>query len=427
MTTLDLPKLRPLQARRISHQGQDYVALEDPAGVVSGAVLVPLAGFLGIVRYLDGATSLEEIRTRVERETGQLLPESDLRGLVAELDRAMVLDGPTFAAFRERYRREEVREAAFAGRSYAGNEPALRSQIDNYFRDERGAGPLKALPAPERGSGARLRAVLCPHIDFFRGGPTYTWAYRELVERSDAEVFVVLGVAHQGSRHRFALTTKDFATPLGLVKTDRAYVERIAEEAGGHLFDDELAHRTEHSIEFQAVFLRHVLGDRRPFAIVPILVGSFHDLMEAGIDPIGDPEVARFVEALRRAEAASGRKVAYVGGIDLCHVGREFGDSGLLDRRTLEEVRRFDEALLDRAVAGDPAGWFAEAARVENRYRVCGLAATYTLLRAIGPTKGRLLRYDQAVNPERTCGVTFASVALDGESRAEGRGQRRNE
>jgi hypothetical protein len=76
----------------------------------------------------------------------------------------------------------------------------------------------------------------------------------------------------------------------------------------------------------------------------------------------------------------------------------------------MEEIRRFDRAMLEKAAEVDPGGWFATAAEIENRWRVCGLAATYTMLRVIGPSTGRLLRYDQAVNPERTCGVTFASL-----------------
>ncbi len=119
------------------------------------------------------------------------------------------------------------------------------------------------------------------------------------------------------------------------------------------------------------------------------------------------------VEALRSAEAASGKKVAYIGGIDLCHVGPEFGDPVPVDDATLDKVRTFDEAMLDRASPSDPAGWFAKAAEVDNRWRVCGLAATYTMLHAIGPARGRLLAYDQAVNPSRTCCVTFASVAFE--------------
>ena len=199
----------------------------------------------------------------------------------------------------------------------------MRAQLQEYFLGAGGAGPLSTInPAGPR----RLRGVLSPHIDFRRGGPVYTWSYKELAEQTDIDTFVILGVAHQHCRRRFVLTLKDFETPLGIVPTDRQYVERIAEAAGEELFDDELVHRAEHSIEFQVVFLQYVLGKKRPFSIVPILVGSFHDHLERGIDPIEDPEVRRFVDALRAAEAASGKNVAYIGGIDLCHVGPEFGD-----------------------------------------------------------------------------------------------------
>ena len=159
---------------------------------------------------------------------------------------------------------------------------------------------------------------------------------------------------------------------------------------------------------------RALLGDRRDFSVVPILAGSFHDLLQRGIDPIDNPEVRRFVEALRAAEASSPGRVAYIGGIDLGHIGREFGDPDRLDDPTLDRLRAFDAAMLDRAAASDPSGWFRTAAAVGNCWRVCGLSATYTLLQALGPTRGRLLRYDQAVNPDRTCCVSFASMALLG-------------
>ena len=100
----------------------------------------------------------------------------------------------------------------------------------------------------------------------------------------------------------------------------------------------------------------------------------------------------RFVDALRAAESASGKRVAYIGGIDLCHVGPEFGDPDPLDAATLDHVRSFDTAMLDHAAANDPAGWFGTAAKVGNRWRVCGLAATYTMLHAMGPARGRLLQ-----------------------------------
>jgi AmmeMemoRadiSam system protein B len=296
-----------------------------------------------------------------------------------------------------------------AGRSYAATVRALRAQLEQFFVDPDGAG----LPGVEHTPPtSRLRGILSPHIDFHRGGSVYTWSYKELVENSHADTFIVLGVAHQYCRRRFVLTSKDFDTPLGLVPTDRSYVDRIVSLTGREFFDDELSHRTEHSIEFQVVFLQYLLGGRRDFSIVPILVGSFHDLMDRGVDPIDDPDVKRFIEALRLAESSSNKRIAYIGGIDLCHVGPEFGDPKSVDAGLQEQVQAFDDQMLDRAAAGDPAGWFRTAAGVENRYRVCGLAATYTMLHAIGPAQGRLLKYKQALDDRRTCCVSFASMVF---------------
>lgn len=410
MATLDRPKLRPVRPQRIQHQGQPFVALEDPLGVVPSPVVLGQDGFHWVVQHFNGRNSLQDIQAHVLRNTGQLISTADLERLVQQLDQAMILEGPTFEAFLETYRTERTRPAAHAGRSYAATERSLRAQIGQIFA----APTAAALPAPAAqtpNQSHRLRGILAPHIDYQRGGPTYTWAYRELAEQSDAEVFVVFGVAHQYCRNRFALTRKDFATPLGLARTDRGYVDRLASLAGDHNFDDELSHRTEHSIEFQVVFLQYLLGERKDFSIVPILVGSFHDLMQNGTEPINDVEVARFVQALKAAELASEKKVAYIGSIDLCHVGPQFGDPLPVDDATRETVQRFDSAMLERAIAADPAGWFNEAARIDNRWRVCGLAATYTMLHAMGPAAGKMLHYNQAIDAERTCLVSFASVA----------------
>ncbi len=417
LESLERPKLRPLITRRIEHQGQPYLALSDPFGVMEGTFVIPWTVATALLRHFDGHADLEEILQRLADETGQVLGRDELRAFVGQLDEAFALDGPRYHDYLETYQANPIREAALAGRSYDADPQALRVDLDAFFDHPEGSGRPEAIgPIPGKfpASSSSLRAIVCPHIDFQRGGPTYTWAYRELVERSEADTFIVLGVAHKGSQHRFALTRKHFQTPLGRVETDIELVERLADRAGRHLFDDELTHRTEHSIEFQAVFLQHVLGDHRPFRIVPVLVGSFHDLMERGVEPIDDPEVARFVEALRDVERfAEDRMLAYIGSIDFGHIGREFGDPDLIGDATLTDLDRFDAGLIDRAIVRDPSGWFAHASRVGDRYRTCGLAATYTMLHAIGPARGRLLRYRQAVDASRTCCVSFASMVFD--------------
>ncbi len=413
MAAHDCPRLRPLHFQRVSLGGsRTGVALLDPLGIAADPVVIPGDIFSRLVRRLDGRTPLALLEAELARDADPLLTAVEVRAWIERLDRALLLDGQAFARVRADYHARTQRPAALAGLSYPENAAVLTRQLDRFYDGPSGAGRPRPLAGPR--ARVAIQGVLSPHIDFNRGGSTYTWAYRHLVEATDATLFVVLGVAHQATRRRFVLTRQDFATPLGVVSTDRALVDRLADRLGPQVFDDELVHRHEHSVEFQAVFLQHALGAIRPFRILPILVGSFHDLMERDTDPMTDPEVSGFVTALRDlvAEQEPGR-VAFIGGIDLSHIGPEFGDAEPLDPGVMAGVRDHDLAMLDRASASDPAGWFRTAAAIGNRTRICGLAATYTMLQTMGPTRGRLLRYDQAVDPARTCGVTFASLALE--------------
>lgn len=391
------------------------MVLDDPLRFCTSPLVLPLDVFHHVVRHFNGRNSIADVERLAFESSGQRVGLNFVRRLAYDLDRALALEGPTFDAVVQGYQDAAERPASLAGRSYPSDRLQLAADLNRYFRGRGGAGPL-ALAGPKcgqevRADSPRLRAVVSPHIDFPRGGATYSWAYKHLVAESDAEVFVVLGVAHQFCRSRFVLTRKDFATPFGTAKTDQAFIDRIVAHAGDGLFNDELVHRSEHSIEFQAVFLKHVLGDR-PFTIVPILVGSFHDFVQRRVDPIDDPEVARFISALKEAERESGKKVAYIGGVDMCHVGPEFGDPERVDAGFRDRIRRFDREMIDRAEACDPAGWFRTAAQVGDRWRVCGLAATYTMLHALGPAQGRLLRYDQAVDEHQRSCVSFASMVF---------------
>jgi AmmeMemoRadiSam system protein B len=309
--------------------------------------------------------------------------------------------------------RAPVREPACIG-AYEGEPEALRRQLAGLFSGPRGPG-LPVLNGPPDG---RLRGALIPHIDLHRGGHTFAWGFKELAERSDASVFVILGTAHYSAR-RFTLTRKDFRTPLGVAVTDKAYVDRIAAVYGPAAFEDEVAHLPEHSIEFQVVFLQYLLGDRRPFTIVPILVGSFHDCIAGATPPHEQADIYLMIQALRRAEAESGAKVCYIASGDLAHLGPKFGDPAPVSRPQLDQSRTRDHELLRRAAAADREGLFHIILGEQDERRICGFPPTYTLLSVLEPDHGRLLHYDQYVEPSGFESVSFASLAFY--SRAEPR------
>ena len=297
-----------------------------------------------------------------------------------------------------------VRPPALAGRSYPSHPATLRDQLDRYFAHAHGSGP----PRASAGKPVRpLRAIMCPHIDFGRGGTVYSWAIRAI----KVMTLTFSSTAASPPVLPPLILRQDFETPLGVVKT----VTRLrgpSPPALGTCFRTDrciAASIPSSSRPRSSSILSAVVAH---FQIVPILVGSFHDLLR-GRQSIDDPSVRAFINALKATEVESGRKVAYIGAVDFCHVGPEFGDREPVSDAILNTLRAFDALLLDRAAAVDPAGWFATATAVGDRYRVCGLAATYTMLHAIGPAEGRVLKYGQAVDDRRTCCVTFASLGFD--------------
>src|SRR5262249_35125842 len=159
--------------------------------------------------------------------------------------------------------------------------------------------------------------------------------------------YVVLGTCHAGMPDPFTLTLKPYDTPLGLVPVDREFCEALARRYGEDLLGSETAHRSEHSIEFQAVMLQHVRGRRRPFSIVPVLASYLHEAGWTRGDPERDPRVPRFIDALLATMATCKRSVCLVAGVDLAHVGPRFGDPQPNTADSLAAVAAADTSMLE--------------------------------------------------------------------------------
>ncbi|MGH7277945.1 MAG: AmmeMemoRadiSam system protein B, partial [Candidatus Rokuibacteriota bacterium] len=294
---------------------------------------------------------------------------------------------------------------AHAGGAYAGEAAPLRAMMDGFFAPPDGPGAIAAASAE-----APVRGLIAPHIDFHRGGPAYAWGYRDLAERCDADLFVIFGTCHAGMADPFALSRKDYDTPLGPAPIDRDFVEALARRARQDCFGCELAHRTEHSIEFQAVFLRYLFGGRRDVRIVPVLASFAHEALARGQRPEDDVRVARFLDALRDTVAASRRTVAFIAGADLAHVGPRFGDPDPVSTAALDQIGREDRAMLAGVAAGSAREFFDSVAADGDRRRICGLSPIYALLRSLPGTPGTLRHYGQWPDPQAV--VTFASVVF---------------
>jgi AmmeMemoRadiSam system protein B len=398
--------LEALPAR--SADGLDLVLFRDLEGLTDGVAALPRPLGVLLLELLDGRRDLDALVRDLAAATGEA-PDADVvRRLLAQLDGALLLEGERAEAARaealSRWRAEPHRPAAHAGTCYPAEGDLLRQALADWGRE---AGALSFdLP---------VRAVLAPHIDP-RGGAACHGAAARALAACPADVFVVLGTAHRPLRRPFALTSHDFDTPAGRLPTDRGLVERLARRGGGGLLDDERAHAAEHSVEFQAAWIRALRAGREETRIVPVLVGSFGEHIAAGRLPREVPAVSDFVDALAEALADLDGRAALVASVDLAHVGPAYGHATAPDEAALEAVRAADRALLARAAAVDADGWFRLLAEAGDAHNVCGAAPTWVFLAALAGrgVGGRLLRHDVwQIDPASGSHVSFAAMAFE--------------
>jgi AmmeMemoRadiSam system protein B len=197
-----------------------------------------------------------------------------------------------------------------------------------------------------------------------------------------------------------------------VIETDAEFADQLASKLSEDYFQDEASHRGEHSLEFQTVFLKRALKNHPDVRIIPILVGSFHDLCEDGRTPAEDSGIEAFITALRQTMSQIRGRFVVVAGADLAHVGRRFGDPSGPTEGSLRLVEREDLRFLRLVAEGDAEGMFRSIAAEKDSRHVCGYPSIYMTLRILEKTRGELLQYRQWSDLQSGAAVTFAAMAL---------------
>jgi AmmeMemoRadiSam system protein B len=395
----------PLENSEGDHSEGQAILMQCPLGIsLQPLLLVPAVGPL--LSVFDGERSVDEIFAHF---APQGLQRSTLDELISLLDAHLFLAGPRFFAAErehvEQFRALSIRPAALAGAAYPSAETDLRELVDG----------LLVSPSSRLTNG-ELTCLVAPHIDYRRGGECYGQIYPYLAG-SNADTFILIGTSHQYSRQMFHLSAKDFESPLGRLPCDTEFVSRLAARFGTErAFRDEYLHRREHSLELQLPFISRVRPGAR---IVPILVGSFYEAIESGRELDRFDEYTSFVGACAEAiqqERQGGRRVCFIAGVDMAHMGRHFGDEGALTPEFMDLVAERDSRYLQAIQEHDLTALFSHVAEDQDARRICGFPTMYTVLDILKKLGDRVTcevtRYDQAVDYQSDCAVTFAGLAL---------------
>ena len=272
----------------------------------------------------------------------------------------------------------EVRSAALAGTWYPGDAGSCRNAVEG------------SLPAAPPNVSTFVLGGLVPHA-----GWVYSWATAGATFASfgdpPPDIVVVFGFSHRTHLDRSQISPASaWDTPLGPLPVDRPVADALIEAGAGLLECGDLGHPSgENSIEVVLPFIRHLFPKA---SFVPISVAQDSSAAELG----------------RRTGATLSSlpgRVAVLGSTDLTHYGSEH--YAFAPRGSGPEAHRWskeenDRSFLDRILALDPDGAYADARRNRNACGAAAAAAATAAAVAMGATGARLLDHTTSweVRPE---------------------------
>ena len=256
------------------------------------------------------------------------------------------------------------RAPAVAGIFYPSDARELYLLIELSFKEQRfGPGHL---PPSEEFNRRRIYGIVSPHAGYVYSGAVAANGYYE-TSSMNFDRIVMIGPNHYGIGTGLATVRNGiWETPLGEVEVDSELASQIAEKSGILDFD-ELAHSRDHCLEVQLPFLQYI--KKNQFKIVPIIM-IMQDKVTAS--EIGD-SIASSTQNLNTLLIASS---------DFTHYEPN------------DEAHRKDDELIKAILSLDISNFYTTFERLN--VSACGygaIASIMTAAKALGATKGELLRY----------------------------------
>ncbi|ADC89871.1 protein of unknown function DUF52 [Thermocrinis albus DSM 14484] len=342
--------------------------------LVNGSVLL-------LMHLMDGSRDLLDIKADFLRRTGKLLSEEELRDVLWALDRALLLQNGRLQQILQQIE-TEIRDRGYLEPSHAGVVyPEDADSCRNFL--------VGADIKPKE----RALGVMVPHMDLRVAKETYWQAYGRL--EGSYHLVIIMGVSHYFHRHPISFLPVGIKTPFGILEVEDSLLKRIVQRFGDWVFEDTVAYVEEHSIEFQALYVKMLWPKAK---VIPMIVAhASTEFME---------EVADFMEVILRPYKDD---LVVISSVDMSHVGRKFGDPSsydpsLTDMKYLELMRKL---------------YYPEAYRflweTDNITRIDGQYTNYlfgALLKRLGSAEGRLLDYRKYVEELTDSVVSYASLVF---------------
>lgn len=441
------PKLRPVRPIQLQHNNQPVLGLRDATQISERMVVTsPLAQF--ILGHMDGNREISGIIEAAKAQAQQVgvppqaidqITEQPIQALVAQLDDAGLLEGPTFEAMRDKVREQfdssdvlppaasadfadalvvqELGEDATDEQKKAMGPQKLADQLDQ-FMDE-------AMKNAEDPAFDTLpKAVIAPHLDYGRGWLNYAHTYARLRVADRPDRVIILGTNHFGQGTGVVGCDKGYETPLGTCQADSEFLNTLKDKLGSENAEKMMAHRfdheREHSIELHIPWIQQVFRnpDSGDFPkVLGILVhdplrnnGESYDGNGLGMDP--------FVEALKATIAEMPGKTLLVASADLSHIGKAFGDQQSFtgddeaSQQMRNKVLQHDKSMIELIQKGKPDELITSMSWQQNPTRWCSIGNLVATMRVTDADEVKMLHYAAAGDQQGMALVSSMAGAI---------------
>jgi hypothetical protein len=394
---------RDIQPITVIVKGRQMIAFHDPYRLTEHSIALDV-NTLPILQLLDGRHDLRDIQNvLMKSQGGRIVYISEIESFIEMLDKACLLNSELYSdkmnRLRNKFTAQTQRVPVHAGRAYMA-EPDQLSRFIQEIEDNLSQENYRAIPGTVSG-------VLAPHIDIKTAAEVYVNTYRHL-KGKHYDLVVILGINHHEQDGLYSVSGKNYLTPYGEIKSDRKFISLLRELAPeGTLAQDDFGHMTEHSIEFQTIFLQHYLGDS--FSIVPILCGGIHEFLRQEKTILTDERFVGMVDAIHKLLEGRKGTTLFVAGVDLSHIGLKFGDQLPADA-ILPQATAHDTTLLSLLAQGDVEKIFLNALDNHDRYHVCGLPAILLMGSLLKGSRADILHFETYRERETQSAVNYASM-----------------
>lgn len=275
-----------------------------------------------------------------------------------------------------------ARRATVSGQFYASEQKELERQIVGCFKGKFGSG------MPGHKKNKKIYGIIAPHAGYEYSGQCASWAYREIAESENCDVFIIIGVNHQSPKSGVIISMEDFETPFGVVKNEKSFARKMIEESKSmklkklslSVIQDEDVHAFEHSIEVQLPFLQYVIKNSGDLRIVPIILSDYtYD---------GCKSLAQLIAEVSKQLK---KKICIIASSDFTHYGPNY-DFTPFSSSVKENMYKMDGLAVKKIMSIDGKGFFDYSKNIT----ICGagsITAAIEACKILGAKKAELLKY----------------------------------